>query len=105
VVVPDDYPAIQEAVDAAQPGDTIRVRSGTYCENISINKTLSLIGMNPQITIVNESKGSDALKPVASFSRKMLRTSVYATLLLREALIHGLSRWSFMRKLSWKGTW
>ncbi len=38
--VPDDYPTIQAAVDAASPGDTIIVRDGTYIENVEINKSL-----------------------------------------------------------------
>ena len=42
--VPDDYPTISAAIDAASSGDTIIVRSGTYYENIIINKRLSLIG-------------------------------------------------------------
>ena len=29
--VPDDYVSIQEAVDAAEPGDRIEVASGVYC--------------------------------------------------------------------------
>jgi len=33
-----DYPTIQEAVDAASPGDTINVYAGTYQENVSISK-------------------------------------------------------------------
>jgi len=36
--VPADYPTIQEAVDAANPGDTIIVTDGTYTENIDVNK-------------------------------------------------------------------
>jgi len=36
--VPNNYPTIQEAVDAANPGDTIIVRDGIYIENININK-------------------------------------------------------------------
>jgi hypothetical protein len=42
-IVPDDYATIQEAIDAASPGDTISVRSGTYFENISIYKSISLV--------------------------------------------------------------
>jgi len=42
--VPDDYPTIQEAVDAANPGDTIIVKSGTYYENVVLNKSLTLQG-------------------------------------------------------------
>ena len=38
IYVPDDYPTIQMAVDAASPGDTIMVRAGTYVENIEVNK-------------------------------------------------------------------
>ena len=45
-VVPRDYATIQEAVTASMPGDTIIVEAGTYPEEIYINKTLTLLGMN-----------------------------------------------------------
>ena len=43
--VPEDYNTIQEAIDAAAPGDTINVAPGMYRENISLSDTsIRLIG-------------------------------------------------------------
>lgn len=44
IVVPRDYPTIQAAVDAAAPGSIIKVRAGTYTEQVVIAKDLTLIG-------------------------------------------------------------
>jgi len=52
IIVPDDYPTIQEAVNAAGEGNTIFVRNGTYYENVVVNKTVSLIGENRTTTII-----------------------------------------------------
>ena len=53
IVVPDDYPMIQQAVNAAVNGDTILVRAGTYSEDIVINsKSISLIGENASNTTI-----------------------------------------------------
>ncbi|MCY6372216.1 right-handed parallel beta-helix repeat-containing protein [Clostridium ganghwense] len=38
IYVPDDYTKIQDAVDAASPGDKIRVKDGSYNEEVSITK-------------------------------------------------------------------
>jgi parallel beta-helix repeat protein len=40
-----DFHTIQEAIDAASDGDVIGVNSGTYSENLIINKPISLKGM------------------------------------------------------------
>ena len=50
--VPDDYPTIQAAVNAASPGDTILVYPGTYEESITINKQLTLQGVDRGTTII-----------------------------------------------------
>jgi nitrous oxidase accessory protein len=53
IVVPDDYVSIQEAIDNANEGDTVLVKSGTYYnQTVSINKSLSLIGEDSQTTIL-----------------------------------------------------
>ena len=55
-IVDDDLPAdfrtIQEAINAASSGDTIFVRTGTYQENLVVNKPLSIIGENTLQTII-----------------------------------------------------
>jgi parallel beta-helix repeat protein len=59
---PADFHAIQEAIDAASPGDTISVRGGIYHENVVVSKTLCLIGEDKEKTIVDGRGGDFAFK-------------------------------------------
>ena len=52
IIVPRDYPTIQAAIDAAAPGDTINIRSGTYTEEVVIDKDLDLRGAGAASTII-----------------------------------------------------
>lgn len=53
IYVPDSYGTIQGAVNAANPGDAIIVRSGIYAENVFLNKSLTLIGEDRNATIIS----------------------------------------------------
>jgi parallel beta-helix repeat protein len=58
IIVPDNYPTIQAGINAANLGDTIYVRAGTYYENVVVNKIVSLVGENKNTTII-DGKGTD----------------------------------------------
>ncbi|MEM2780763.1 MAG: NosD domain-containing protein [Candidatus Bathyarchaeia archaeon] len=53
IIVPDDYPTLQEAINAASFGDVVLVKSGIYYEIIVINKSISLIGESKESTIID----------------------------------------------------
>jgi len=54
ITVPDQYLSIQEAVNHSRSGDTIFVKSGTYTENVVVNKDgLKLVGENKETTVID----------------------------------------------------
>ena len=52
IIVPNEYPTIQAAIDNASDGDEVFVKSGTYNENLTIKKSISLVGQNIGSTVV-----------------------------------------------------
>ena len=54
-----DYTNIQDAIDNANPGDTIEVYSGTYIENVVIDKQLTIMGIDEEL-----GSGNDIGKPI-----------------------------------------
>jgi parallel beta-helix repeat protein len=53
----EGFNTIQEAIDAASNNQHIDVSEGTYKENISIYKNVSVVGENPNTTIIDCSDG------------------------------------------------
>lgn len=68
VGVGQTYSKIQDAINASQPGDTIRVYAGIYYENVLVNKTLTLIGNGSALTFVNGSFTKSVIKVTANWT-------------------------------------
>jgi parallel beta-helix repeat protein len=62
ITVPTDFPTIQAAINASNPGDTIKVLPGTYTEQLTISKSLTIIGSGAKSTII-ESPPVEELEP------------------------------------------
>ena len=61
IVVPDQHPTIQSAIDNASEGTTIFVKNGTYNEHIDITKSLKIYGSDTAPTIIRSSEGGDVV--------------------------------------------
>ena len=57
IVVPDNYPSIQDAINNAGAGDRIYIKRGIYVENPVVNKSVSLVGENRDKTIIDVTAG------------------------------------------------
>ena len=55
------YDTIQEAIDAASPGDTIEIAAGTYDEHVVIDKAVTLLGANAGIGGNDDSRGPESV--------------------------------------------
>lgn len=63
--VPQDYPNIQAAVDAARAGDTVLVKSGTYFETVRLKSGIRLLGSGARWTLLD---GAGAPVKLVDFS-------------------------------------
>jgi hypothetical protein len=52
VAVPTDVPTIQEAVNKVKVGGTITVAAGTYQEQVQIYKSVKIVGVGPDQTVL-----------------------------------------------------
>ena len=60
-----DFPSIQAAIDGAEFGDTLYVRSGHYYEHVLVNKQVKLIGENVTSTIIDGNFTGDVVTVLA----------------------------------------
>jgi parallel beta-helix repeat protein len=62
-----DYTSIQEAIDNANEGDTIFVKTGEYSEKLAINKNSLIIkGENKENTIINAADNGEGLVKISA---------------------------------------
>ncbi|MGA1867496.1 MAG: right-handed parallel beta-helix repeat-containing protein [bacterium] len=93
-LVPQQYPTIQSAVDAAEPGDQIIVTGGTYKENILIDKRLDMIGIDWPIVDGGSKEGNvDTIKIAYLGNDAGKVTGFVISGSGRGLLAHGLSAW------------
>jgi len=59
--VPQDYPTIQAAINAAKKGDIIQVSADIYYENVDINKEIKLMGANKDTTIIDGKQSGNVI--------------------------------------------
>lgn len=57
IFVPDDFPTIQQAIDAASERDTIVVRDGVYYENLNVDKQLTIKSENGSARCIIDGRG------------------------------------------------
>jgi parallel beta-helix repeat protein len=82
--VPEDYSEIQTAIDSANFGDTIKVASGEYTENIIMKEGISLIGSNEMVFEEEDKKQDEENKNI--FEEESAQEIINETIINGEGL-------------------
>jgi len=86
ILVPDEYPTIQEAINVASLGDTIIVDDGTYAEDLHIPATKTNLEIKPDAGASVTIKGVQNV-PAASFPLAIPNIDINAS----GVMIHGFT--------------
>jgi parallel beta-helix repeat protein len=62
-----DFVKIQDAIEAASPGDVIYVHSGMYSENVDVHKSLELVGEDITTTVVDGRNAGCVIRVAADY--------------------------------------
>ena len=84
--VPNDFPTIQAAINAPKSGDTIDVLSGTYVEQLTVPKDLTIVGAGSKSTFL---RAPDALQQNAAGRPYIVDVNNKAKLSLKGFSIRG----------------
>ncbi len=87
-----DYTSIQSAIDDASSDDTINVAAGTYPEQVTINKALTLNGVGDTTIIQSPDILTSTFSDSASHAIKPVVTVIGANATLSQFKIDGLSK-------------
>lgn len=68
--------SIQDAIDAANPGDVIFVGPGTYNENVIVDKSVSIKGAGADVTTVQAQDSSKAVFAVVASGVRISRFTI-----------------------------
>lgn len=74
-----EYDSIVDAITASAAGDIIKLGQGTFAENLSLNKAVSLVGIDPLRTIITDSTSGDATIDITSDSAKVSGVTIAHT--------------------------
>src|SRR5688572_33242490 len=65
-IVPDDFSTIQAAINAAQAGDRVLIKPGTYSGNLVLKSDIELRGTEAARTLVLSTTGSGSVMEISN---------------------------------------
>ena len=66
LLVPDKYPTLQAAIDAARPGDTVRLKAGSYRGPFNFKEGIRLEGTDASSCVLMPAANADAAPSILS---------------------------------------